>query len=247
MCMVPNVLAAPPAPMVGAPPVMAPAMPLPHAMMRPARMPSMAIPPAGPHRWEGGMRAPGGWSAFRRPAFGFRLPQFWIAPSFFIGDWGAYGLGRPAPGFGWSRYYDDAVLTDQWGRVYDVREDVDWDGGHRGRDRDYDHDRDGHHTRHYRTHAEGFTYRGQWTGHWDGEAERTYSGEWRGGVRPHWGRYGQSAVAYGYGDGYGPPIVTTVTTTPSAPKCRTIVSYKYETVRARRTAPKRSYGKNIRL
>ena len=53
-----------------------------------------------------------------------------MAPTYLIGDWRAYGLVRPAAGFGWSRYYDDAVLTDQWGRVYDWRQDMRWDGGY---------------------------------------------------------------------------------------------------------------------
>ncbi len=54
-----------------------------------------------------------------RPAYGFQLPQEWMSDEYAI-DHRRYGLDRPARGFGWSRYYDDFVLTDQWGRVYDV-------------------------------------------------------------------------------------------------------------------------------
>ncbi|MCP1470865.1 Ni/Co efflux regulator RcnB [Sphingobium sp. OAS761] len=78
-------------------------------------------------RWYAGWRAPGGWSAYRRPVRGYILPRYWIAPSFYISNYGAYGLPAPATGYGWSRYYDDAVMTDRYGRVYDYRGDIDWD------------------------------------------------------------------------------------------------------------------------
>lgn len=72
-------------------------------------------------------------SAYVRPGYGYQLPSYWMAPEFFIADPRAYGLDRPASGFGWSRYYDDVVLTDQWGRVYDARQGGDWGRGGRGR------------------------------------------------------------------------------------------------------------------
>ena len=81
-------------------------------------------------RWQGGTSAPGGWDAYRRPVYGDQLASYWMDGAYWI-DAKAYRLPRPAAGFGWSRYYDDAVLTDQWGRVYDVRPAYDWD--HRGR------------------------------------------------------------------------------------------------------------------
>ena len=83
-----------------------------------------------PTRWQGGTNAPGGWDAYRRPGYGAQLSPYWMDGAYWI-DAKAYRLPRPAAGFGWSRYYDDAVLTDQWGRVYDVRPAYDWD--HRGR------------------------------------------------------------------------------------------------------------------
>ena len=98
-------------------------------------------------RWIGGARAPGGWSAYHRPVKGWALPGYWLAPSFYITDWGAYGLTAPPYGYHWSRYYDDAVLVDQYGRTMDCVDDVDWDGGmpdgyadHADRDYDYSHD-----------------------------------------------------------------------------------------------------------
>jgi len=78
-------------------------------------------------RWWAGSRAPGGWVAYRRPFYGFTLPTYWVNPSYYISNYSYYGLPAPAYGYGWSRYYDDAVLTDRWGRVIDYRAGYDWD------------------------------------------------------------------------------------------------------------------------
>ncbi|MGK2909209.1 MAG: RcnB family protein [Sphingobium sp.] len=78
-------------------------------------------------RWHGGVRAPGGYVAYRRPVRGFTLPRYWIQPSFYIGNYAAYGLPAPPSGYGWSRYYDDAVMTDAYGRVIDSRSGIRWD------------------------------------------------------------------------------------------------------------------------
>lgn len=92
-------------------------------------------------RWWGGANAPGGWSAYRRPYRGYALPSYWIAPRFYITDWQAYGLTQPAGGYNWVRYYDDAVLVDGRGSVYDTRSGIDWDrygdGDYTGDDRVY--------------------------------------------------------------------------------------------------------------
>lgn len=80
-------------------------------------------------RWIGGVQAPGGWNAYRRPGRGFTLPGYWIAPSFLIGNFAAYGLAPPPYGYHWSRYYDDAVLIDDRGRVYDSVQGIGWDDG----------------------------------------------------------------------------------------------------------------------
>jgi Ni/Co efflux regulator RcnB len=98
-------------------------------------------------RWIGGARAPGGWSAYRRPVRGWAMPAYWLAPSFTITDWAAYGLTAPPYGYHWSRYYDDAVLVDQYGRAMDCVNGLDWGGGYsdgyadRG-DYDYDYSHD---------------------------------------------------------------------------------------------------------
>jgi Ni/Co efflux regulator RcnB len=78
-------------------------------------------------RWIGGYRAPGGWNGYRRPFVGYTLPRYWISPSYYIGNYSNYGFSRPSTGYGWSRYYDDAVLTDRYGRVQDTAYNVDWD------------------------------------------------------------------------------------------------------------------------
>ena len=67
--------------------------------------------------------------AYQRPTYGFQLPQSWMMPEHYV-DYRDFGLDQPARGFGWSRYHDDLVLTDQWGRVYDVADGYDRRGGH---------------------------------------------------------------------------------------------------------------------
>jgi hypothetical protein len=104
-----------------------------HMMPKPVRMTPHVRPPMrnwGPRqngRWVGGWRAPGGWGAYHRPTRGYHVPRYWIAPSFYVGNWGGYGLPQPSYGLGWSRYYDDAVLIDGRGYVYDSRSGIDWD------------------------------------------------------------------------------------------------------------------------
>ena len=103
-------------------------MPMPQ-MQRP--MPSMSGPKNwGPRyngRWHHGYRAPGGWGAYRRPFIGFALPSYWVNPAFYLSNYGSYGFSRPSVGYGWSRYYNDAVLTDRYGRVQDHVPNVQWD------------------------------------------------------------------------------------------------------------------------
>lgn len=99
---------------VGAPPIAG--MPSGPGPMQTSRPPAVMHGPGD--RWG---QVPGGWGAYRRPSYGYTLPRYWVAPSFYIANWNAFGLPAPAAGFGWSHYYDDMVLTDRWGRVYDWR------------------------------------------------------------------------------------------------------------------------------
>lgn len=93
-------------------------------------------------RWWAGARAPGGWGAYRRPVRGWVLPGYWQSPSWAINDWSAYGLPAPVAGYGWSRYYDDAVLVDGRGGVYDSIGGIGWDR-YDGPDADYTYYDDG--------------------------------------------------------------------------------------------------------
>lgn len=111
----------------------------------PVRYPSRSVPPTridpprvestgrwGPMvggRWHAGSRAPGGWNAYRRPVRGWTLPSYWVGGGFWIDDWSSWGLSRPPHGYGWLRYYDDAVLADRDGRVWDSVSGIDWNGG----------------------------------------------------------------------------------------------------------------------
>lgn len=115
----------------------------PSAAMRPAMAPR---PMAGRQprwgskvggHWYAGMNAPGGWRGYRRPYRGWALPSYWMSPGYVVSDWSSYGLEQPPYGYSWSRYYDDAVLIDGRGSVYDTVSDVDWDR-YDGRDQAYD-------------------------------------------------------------------------------------------------------------
>ena len=77
--------------------------------------------------WWAGVQAPGGWNGYTRIKRGKRLPGYWVSPNYIINDWQLYGLGAPPAGYYWSRYYNDAVLIDGYGTVYDSIGSVDWD------------------------------------------------------------------------------------------------------------------------
>lgn len=77
-------------------------------------------------RWTGGWNAPGGWGGYRQPIRGYVLPSYWVAPQFGIANYASYGLSQPPYGYNWSRYYDDAVLADGNGRVWDSVRGVEW-------------------------------------------------------------------------------------------------------------------------
>jgi Ni/Co efflux regulator RcnB len=77
--------------------------------------------------WYAGVQAPGGWNGYKRIKRGKRLPGYWISANFMIGDYGRYGLMAPPQGYYWTRYYNDALLIDRYGVVYDSRDGIDWD------------------------------------------------------------------------------------------------------------------------
>lgn len=116
------------------PPAALPPANRPNASHRPAPLPAAARPTAArwgsmvDGRWWGGANAPGGWNAYRRPVRGVALPPYWASPRFTVNDWRDYGLDTPGRGRRWARYYDDAVLIDDRGSVYDCVYGVNWDG-----------------------------------------------------------------------------------------------------------------------
>jgi Ni/Co efflux regulator RcnB len=77
--------------------------------------------------WYAGVQAPGGWKGYRQMRRGRTLPRYWISPSFFISDFANYGLNAPLNGYYWTRYYNDAVMVDRYGHVYDTVGGIDWD------------------------------------------------------------------------------------------------------------------------
>lgn len=79
-------------------------------------------------RWDAGYRAPGGWNAYRRLHRGGRLPGYWMGADFRVHDYLSFGLAAPPPGYSWVRYYDDAVLVDRDGSVWDSRDGIPWGG-----------------------------------------------------------------------------------------------------------------------
>jgi len=190
-------------------------------------------------RWYGGSNAPGGWKAYRRPVRGWTLPRYWIAPSFFIGDYGLYGLSTPPVGYNWTRYYDDAVLVDSYGRVYDSVSGVDWDSDGYGYGDSYGMD-------------EGDAY----DGHWQPDYGAGYPPppppvHYAPPPPPVQGGYTQSWSSGGYAGSGGyvsggywyPPVTTTTVTIQSAPVVTTTtteyVETSYRSARRVYKAPKR--------
>lgn len=203
-------------------------------------------------RWQGGVHAPGGWKAYRRPSRGWVLPSYWYAPSFFISDYATYGLGAPPHGYNWSRYYDDAVLVDAHGRVYDSVNGVDWDryDGDHGYDERDRHDDD----RGPRERGHGPDY-----GHDDRyppiapDHPLPPPGHGPHGPPPivhHGGGYETRVYTshghgYGYGYGYYGGTTTTVTVLPTTTRTTETITI-YDDVRTYRKKVKRAPTKIIR-
>ena len=110
-----------------------PNRPMPHVPRGPSRGSRWGSKIGG--HWWGGVNAPGGWASYRQPYRGYRLPTYWVAPRFYVTDWSYYGLPAPVSGHSWTRYYDDAVMVDREGSVYDHRSAIDWEREHEGYER----------------------------------------------------------------------------------------------------------------
>lgn len=86
-------------------------------------------------RWTGGnQHHAGAHGGYVRPARGYFLPRYFVSPYFFVNNWSAYGLAAPMSGLNWVRYYDDAVLVGNDGRIHDSVYGVRWSGSEYGRD-----------------------------------------------------------------------------------------------------------------
>ncbi len=128
---------------------------------------------------------------------GFILPSYWINPSYTVQNYSSYGLRAPSNGQYWSRYYNDAVLTDHRGYVYDRAPNVRWatapagyapQGGHAQpdigpamrADREAYGWGEGSPDPRIDGETEAGTYEGQWTGRYVDPERRTYRGQWDG-------------------------------------------------------------------
>ncbi|MGP1283114.1 MAG: RcnB family protein [Parasphingopyxis sp.] len=65
------------------------------------------------------------------------LPSYFLAPRYYVVNYPSYGLARPAYGYRWVRYYDDAYLVDGRGHIADGRYGVRYGDDYRD-DRRYD-------------------------------------------------------------------------------------------------------------
>ncbi len=64
---------------------------------------------------------------YKRIDRGFSVPHSWWGPRFHVFNWNMYGFAPPMQGRRWIRYYDDALLIDDRGRVHDGRWGMNWD------------------------------------------------------------------------------------------------------------------------
>lgn len=175
----------------------------------------------------------GGFIGFyRRPSYGFILPTYWRAPSFAVRNYSAFGLSAPVNGYQWSRYYDDAVLRNDAGRVYDYRQNVDWSqGGGSYAPNGYYHQPQQpvsgpaieaepgvYDVNRSNPAPTGTTqrgeYDGQWTGQYIDEENRTYQGEWQGQYTNEQGQVYQGTYR---GTMVGAPVYSNAGVAPGAP------------------------------
>jgi Ni/Co efflux regulator RcnB len=136
---------------------------------------------------------------YRRPHRGFILPRYWIQPTFYVSNFRNFGLSAPSNGYYWSRYYDDAVLTDNRGYVQDYRSDVSWDGdNYGGPDRTSDYrepeygpamrpdasayDLDSGDVAFAAPDGSSYSYDGQWDGEYVDPQGKVFEGDWSGRV-----------------------------------------------------------------
>lgn len=133
---------------------------------------------------------------YRRPFRGFVLPRYWVQPTFYVANFRNYGLSAPMAGYNWSRYYDDAVLTDSRGYVQDYRSGVNWNNSNdrtydyrepeygpsiRPDDSAYDFNSDNN-VAFAAPDGSSYSYDGNWQGAYVDPQGRVFEGEWEGRV-----------------------------------------------------------------
>lgn len=133
---------------------------------------------------------------YRRPFRGFVLPRYWVQPTFYVANFRNYGLSAPMAGYNWSRYYDDAVLTDSRGYVQDYRSGVNWNNSNdrtydyrepeygpsiRPDDSAYDFNSDSN-VAFAAPDGSSYSYDGNWQGAYVDPQGRVFEGEWEGRV-----------------------------------------------------------------
>ena len=141
-------------------------------------------------------------NVYRRPHRGFILPRYWVQPTFYLYNFRNYGLTQPSSGYYWSRYYDDAVLTNHRGYVQDYRSGIEWNADNYGPDRtsDYREPDYGPAVRPDRNaygwgddgdvafaapDGSSYSYDGEWDGEYVDPHGRVFEGEWEGRVTRH--------------------------------------------------------------
>jgi len=85
-------------------------------------------PPAynSPSRYRGpSWRPPEGYYV-RTWRYGEVLPRGWYGPDYQLFDWWSFALPAPPPGYDWIRIGRDALLVDDYGRIYQVVRGVFW-------------------------------------------------------------------------------------------------------------------------
>lgn len=133
---------------------------------------------------------------YRRPYRGFILPSYWVQPTFYVSNFNRYGLSTPMQGYNWTRYYDDAVLTDSRGYVQDYRSGVNWNDQN---DRTSDYQEadygpailpdgnaynwnDDSNVAYAAPDGSSYSYDGNWRGDYVDPQGRVFEGEWEGRV-----------------------------------------------------------------
>jgi Ni/Co efflux regulator RcnB len=81
---------------------------------------------SSPSRYHGGYWRPPEGFYVRAWRYGEILPRGWYGPDYALFDWWSFGLPEPPPGYEWVRVGADALLIDDYGRIFQVVRAVFW-------------------------------------------------------------------------------------------------------------------------